>query len=49
MSHTPFLTIFPGCEDMKTAAGGLENAYVTDVVELVRMVEGDEERVESTH
>ena len=30
-AHTPFLTIFPGCDDMKHAAGGLENAYVTDV------------------
>ena len=30
-AHTPFLTIFPGCEDMKASAGGLENAYVTDV------------------
>ena len=29
--HTPFLTIFPGCEDMKNACGGLDNAYVTDV------------------
>jgi len=30
-AHTPFLTIFPGCDDLKHAAGGLENAYVTDV------------------
>ena len=29
--HTPFLTIFPGCESLSTAAGGLEKAYVTDV------------------
>ena len=29
--HTPFLTIFPGCESLGTAAGGLEKAYVTDV------------------
>lgn len=29
--HTPFLTIFPGCEDQKSFAGGLEKAYVTDV------------------
>ena len=29
--HTSFLTIFPGCEDMKNAAGGLDKAYVTDV------------------
>ena len=29
--HTPFLSIFPGCEDLKSCAGGLEKAYVTDV------------------
>ena len=29
--HTPFLTIFPGCEDMKNSCGGLDKAYVTDV------------------
>ncbi len=29
--HTPFLTIFPGCEDIKSCAGGLQKAYVTDV------------------
>jgi len=29
--HTPFLTIFPGCEDQKSFCGGLDNAYVTDV------------------
>ena len=29
--HTPFLTIFPGCSDMKDAAGGLDKAYVTEV------------------
>ncbi len=31
MSHTPFLTIFPGCEDQAGFAGGLEKAYVTAV------------------
>ena len=29
--HTPFLTIFPGCERFANAAGGLDKAYVTDV------------------
>ena len=29
--HTPFLTIFPGCGDIANAAGGLREAYVTDV------------------
>ncbi len=29
--HTSFLTIFPGCSDLSGLAGGLENAYVTDV------------------
>ncbi len=29
--HTPFLTIFPGCENLSAAAGGLDKAYVTDV------------------
>ena len=29
--HTPFLTIFPGCEDLKNYCGGLDKAYVTDV------------------
>ena len=29
--HTPFLTIFPGCENLSSAAGGLDKAYVTDV------------------
>ncbi len=29
--HTPFLTIFPGCEDLKAYCGGLDKAYVTDV------------------
>ena len=29
--HTPFLTIFPGCESLSAAAGGLDKAYVTDV------------------
>ena len=37
--HTPFLTIFPGCEDIKSCAGGLEKAYVTDVqVDLGEMM-----------
>ncbi len=31
MSHTPFLTIFPGCEDQRAFAGGLDKAYVTQV------------------
>ena len=29
--YTPFLTIFPGCTDLMSLAGGLQNAYVTDV------------------
>ena len=29
--HTPFLTIFPGCEGLRAAAGGLDKAVVTDV------------------
>ena len=29
--HTPFLTIFPGCEGLRAAAGGLDKAFVTDV------------------
>ncbi len=29
--YTPFLTIFPGCADLMSLAGGLQNAYVTDV------------------
>ncbi|MBS1419663.1 MAG: PolC-type DNA polymerase III [Oscillospiraceae bacterium] len=29
--HSPFLSVFPGCEDLKNYAGGLEKAYVTDV------------------
>ena len=28
--YTPFLKIFPGCEDLRSLAGGLEQAYVTD-------------------
>ena len=37
--HTPFLTIFPGCEDIKSCAGGLEKAYVTDVqVDLAELM-----------
>ena len=31
MSHTSFLEIFPGCEDLIGFAGGLDKAYVTDV------------------
>ena len=34
--HTPFLTIFPGCESLSAAAGGLDKAYVTDVQVDVR-------------
>ena len=30
--HTPFLTIFPGCEPLAHAAGGLDKAYVTEVL-----------------
>ena len=29
--HTPFLTIFPGCDDQKGYCGGLDKAYVTEV------------------
>ena len=29
--HTPFLTIFPGCADLLSLAGGLDKAFVTDV------------------
>ena len=29
--HTPFLQIFPGCRDLSGLAGGLDQAYVTDV------------------
>ena len=29
--NTPFLTIFPGCEDLQSLAGGLDKAVVTDV------------------
>ncbi len=29
--HTPFLTVFPGCTDLMSLAGGLEKAYITDV------------------
>jgi len=29
--YTPFLTIFPGCEDLRAMAGGLDQAWVTDV------------------
>ena len=29
--YTPFLTIFPGCGDLMSLAGGLEKAFVTDV------------------
>ena len=31
MEHTPFLEIFPGCEALASAAGGLQKAYVTEV------------------
>ena len=34
--HTPFLTIFPGCEALRAAAGGLDRAWVTDVQVDVR-------------
>ncbi len=30
--HTPFLTLFPECADFPRAGGGLERAYVTDVL-----------------
>ena len=29
--HTPFLTIFPGCQAISGCAGGLDKSYVTDV------------------
>ena len=29
--YTPFLTIFPGCADLRSMAGGLDKAFVTDV------------------
>ena len=29
--HTPFLTVFPGCEARRESCGGLENAYITEV------------------
>ena len=29
--HTPFLTIFPGCADLRDSCGGLDRAFVTDV------------------
>ena len=31
MDHTSFLTVFPGCTDLQELAGGLENAWITDV------------------
>ncbi len=34
--NTPFLTIFPGCEDLRHLAGGLDRAEVTDVEVNVR-------------
>ena len=34
--HTPFLTIFPGCEALRFSAGGLDKACVTDVQVDVR-------------
>ena len=30
--HTPFLLIFPGCADLADSCGGLDRAYVTDVL-----------------
>ena len=30
--HTPFLTVFPGCAPLQSAAGGLEKAWVTEVL-----------------
>ena len=29
--HTPFLTMFPGCEALSHCAGGLDKAYITEV------------------
>ena len=29
--HTPFLTVFPGCEPRRDSCGGLDKAYITDV------------------
>ena len=29
--HTPFLSVFPGCADLMSLAGGLEKAYITEV------------------
>ena len=31
MENTPFLTMFPCCEEKKSSCGGLEKAYITDV------------------
>lgn len=31
-AHTPFLTMFPDCAALSSLAGGLDKAYVTDVV-----------------
>ena len=30
-AHSPFLEVFPGCADLRSCAGGLEKAYITDV------------------
>jgi len=30
--HSSFLTVFPGCEDQKDFCGGLEKAYITEVL-----------------
>ena len=30
-AHTPFLTMFPGCGELRELCGGLDAAYVTDV------------------
>ena len=29
--HTPFLTMFPGCADLRDCCGGLDTACVTDL------------------
>ena len=31
MSHSPFLTVFPGCCDLAAMAGGLQQAYITEI------------------
>ena len=30
--HSSFLTVFPGCEDQSSLCGGLEKAYITEVL-----------------